>query len=563
MIKIKNLCIQYNHKKVIEHADLCFNKGKVYGISGESGCGKSSILQVIGLLQRQPYDSFTIGDIQVNQDNEEYLRKSTIGYVFQENNLWDDLSIYTNLQLYSLLNGLEIDEQYATDSLNKVNLSIDIKRKVGSLSGGEKQRLAIACAMLKDPEIIIADEPTSGLDHKNEGYIIELFQKLAHEYHKCVIIASHSKAVIQSCDFIYTIYEHKVESKDLSKKELFDYKQKEIPKSFYGFYIRKSKLIKGNKYLLLVMILSLITGSLVCLKNYKQYFIDQSLNELKSKSFSDIEIIQDYDVSFKDIEYYKKFDYVEDVQYFYEISYYNYKIRNLLDNDLSINECIITPSLSDSMNYSIGDVIYIDDLQIEVTVRDILEEPIDSFTSLNEKTIYLNLECFKNRSTNKLLLHIRNYSYVTKVIDNIEQMNLGILIIDQSANDRLNINYNENIVDRIHSLLLTMLIMVTVMICYIEWKDLQLHRYEFALLKANGMGNLNLDLMVIYRSAIQYIMMAAIGILLILVFNLMGGIMWYKGLVMILGLNIAIILIPAMLQIFTMNTFTPTILLKL
>ena len=201
MLEIKNLIKDYTSGNIVTHAlkniNLTFSGKGFYSILGPSGCGKSTLLNLIGLL-----DKPTSGEILINglstkdlKDSEiDELRNKKIGFVFQSYHLIKNLTVYENIELPLVLGGetnKEKIKQKIENILSKVQL-LDLKDKKSSdLSGGQMQRIAIARALINDPEIVLADEPTGALDSKTSIEIMNILKELSKEH--LVLLVTHNK----------------------------------------------------------------------------------------------------------------------------------------------------------------------------------------------------------------------------------------------------------------------------------------------------------------------------------------------------------------------------------
>ena len=158
-------------------------------ITGKSGSGKTTLLNIIGSL-----DNFTSGEILIkNKSTAEFTksdydayRNTYIGFVFQEYNLLDNMTIEKNIMLATELQGIKDNKEKVEEILDKVDLHDIAQRKPQELSGGQRQRVAIARALVKNPTIIMADEPTGALDSENSLQVMQLLKKLSKE--KLVIL---------------------------------------------------------------------------------------------------------------------------------------------------------------------------------------------------------------------------------------------------------------------------------------------------------------------------------------------------------------------------------------
>ncbi len=201
---VKNLNFGYKHKKsknvIIDNMNLAFRRGKVYGITGRSGTGKTTLLSLLGGLEKPDG-----GEILYEGNNIEHIglkkyRSEYVGLVFQHFNLLDYMSAVQNVKVSKDIahSQKETDIYRLLDSLGITKEKAD--RNVQCLSGGEQQRVAIACAIAKDAEIILADEPTGNLDSLTAVEIFNILKEIAHVKDKYVIIVTHSTEIAGLCD---------------------------------------------------------------------------------------------------------------------------------------------------------------------------------------------------------------------------------------------------------------------------------------------------------------------------------------------------------------------------
>lgn len=205
---MSTLSLQHIHKSyylgkeefpVLKGIDLTFDQGDFISILGESGGGKSTLMNIIGGLDRS-YDGDVIINGQRQKDKKEksmdQYRRDTIGFIFQSFNLINYLSVLGNVMTSLQMTKLSHKEQVkrAEELLNQVGLYEHRRKKPAQLSGGQKQRVAIARALASDPDIIIADEPTRALDSQNTKEVLKLLQGIARSG-KTVIVVTHSQEV--------------------------------------------------------------------------------------------------------------------------------------------------------------------------------------------------------------------------------------------------------------------------------------------------------------------------------------------------------------------------------
>ena len=192
ILEIKNLSKSFNNKNVLNNFSLEVNKGEIVSIIGPSGAGKSTLLRCICGLEK-----IEIGEIIINENrlSQKILKSSnlSVGMVFQDYNLFPQYSVLKNITL-TLTKVLKIDRKEADLIAKKLLLQMNLLDKINSypyqLSGGEKQRLAIARTLAINPKIICFDEPTSALDPKLVRNIFEIIKKLSNEG-TTILIVTH------------------------------------------------------------------------------------------------------------------------------------------------------------------------------------------------------------------------------------------------------------------------------------------------------------------------------------------------------------------------------------
>lgn len=191
MIEIKNLMKKYDQHILFDRFNYTIPDQAFTVIFGESGCGKTTLLNMIGALE--PVDSGSIivdqTDITIKHNQKMYLRKK-IGFLFQNFALVDHKTVRQNIELIhkNCRSGMSVEEV-----LSAVDLKDKIDAMVHSLSGGEQQRIALARLMFKQCDIILADEPTGSLDRKNADHIVGILKEL-NQSHKIIVMVTHDTA---------------------------------------------------------------------------------------------------------------------------------------------------------------------------------------------------------------------------------------------------------------------------------------------------------------------------------------------------------------------------------
>ena len=203
MLEIKEIKKIYQMGKVkveaLRGVSFYIDKGEFVAIMGPSGSGKSTLMHIIGCLDQPTEGSFIIGGKDVSKLNDDRLaeiRNKSIGFVFQQFNLLSRTSILHNVEIPLIYAGLKTKQrrEMAKQALVSVGLGDRVKHKPNEISGGEKQRAAIARALVNNPLIILADEPTGNLDTKTGEEIMKIFYKL-HQQGNTVIMVTHEAEV--------------------------------------------------------------------------------------------------------------------------------------------------------------------------------------------------------------------------------------------------------------------------------------------------------------------------------------------------------------------------------
>lgn len=197
MIKIHNLKKTFLDKTIFNDFNLEVKSGEFIGVYGKSGQGKTTLLNIIGTLEKPDSGEILIMDKSLeNRKTKRYLLRDEIGFIFQNYALIDNETVNNNLEI--ALKHKKMSKPHKKEAmysaLNEVGLIGYGEKKVHTLSGGEQQRIAIARLLLKDPSIILADEPTGSLDNENRDLIISLFKKL-HQKGKTIIVVTHDTSL--------------------------------------------------------------------------------------------------------------------------------------------------------------------------------------------------------------------------------------------------------------------------------------------------------------------------------------------------------------------------------
>ncbi len=219
IIEISNLTKIYNTFKkvrVLKKVSYKFRKGKIYSLIGPSGSGKSTLLNLISLIDRPSSGSINIEKKQINfnQSNKnDILRAKKIGIIYQQDNLLSDFTALENIYMASLAAGYNkrLSINKANDLLKKVGLSNRSEHYPSELSGGEKQRISIARALINNPQIILADEPTGSLDLETAKGIFDILKKQINS-NRIIIFATHNRFFANKSDCLLELVDGNIKT---------------------------------------------------------------------------------------------------------------------------------------------------------------------------------------------------------------------------------------------------------------------------------------------------------------------------------------------------------------
>ena len=199
---------------VLKNVNLKINKGELISLSGPSGSGKSTLLHIIALLDKPSSGEVFFKKKSFSKSNsfeKDQVRKKGISIIYQQNNLLADFDALENVAIPLINNGCKWNEaiKKATKVLSLVNLSKRLNHFPAELSGGEQQRVAVARALITEPDLILADEPTGSLDRKTANEIFSLFLKLKSK-NRAILYATHNRELSNKADYKLNILDGNV-----------------------------------------------------------------------------------------------------------------------------------------------------------------------------------------------------------------------------------------------------------------------------------------------------------------------------------------------------------------
>ncbi len=210
MVEARALTKNFGELQVLRGIDLQIGRAEVVSIMGASGAGKTTLLQILGTLDRPTSGSVTIDGVDpfsLSQRQLSAFRNTKIGFVFQFHQLLPEFTALENVMLPALIGGKTAPEAEAraAELLDFLSLSHRAGHKPNELSGGEKQRAAIARALVNNPSVVFADEPSGNLDSHNADELQSLFFSLREKFGQTFVIVTHDARLAQTCDRMIVI----------------------------------------------------------------------------------------------------------------------------------------------------------------------------------------------------------------------------------------------------------------------------------------------------------------------------------------------------------------------
>ena len=218
LLSAKNISKTFQGKKVLDNININVKEAEIVAISGASGAGKTTLLNILSTLDRPDrnnssslfIDNHEVFNLKENELAN--LRNQKIGFVFQFHELIPELNVLENICLPGWIKKDVDVKKKAKKLLNYFGLQEFANKKPLTLSGGEKQRVAIARSLINNPKIIFADEPTGNLDSKNSKILFDLFFKLRDDYNCSVVIVTHDEKSANICDRKLLIVDGKIKN---------------------------------------------------------------------------------------------------------------------------------------------------------------------------------------------------------------------------------------------------------------------------------------------------------------------------------------------------------------
>lgn len=205
MIELEGITKSFGALQVLKGIDLSIGKAEVVSIVGPSGAGKTTLLQIMGTLDKPDAGRIVLNDTEVNKLKSNQIaafRNKEIGFVFQFHQLLPEFTAIENVMIPALIGGKSatVAQKDAMEMLDFLGLAERAKHKPSELSGGEKQRVAVARALINHPSVVLADEPSGSLDTKNKEELHKLFFDLRDRLGQTFVIVTHDEGLAAQTD---------------------------------------------------------------------------------------------------------------------------------------------------------------------------------------------------------------------------------------------------------------------------------------------------------------------------------------------------------------------------
>ena len=509
MIEVKHINICYS-KTLLEDAKISLPQGKLICLIGKSGIGKSSLLYVLGLISKINYKTkYNFNGYQINLRNDEersLFRRQHIGYVFQENNILEYMTIEENFKWLAQLSSKLIDEETINNYLNLVRLSkLSIKKYPKHLSGGERQRLNIALALSKKPDLLLLDEPTSALDIKNRQQLISILKDILNYGRITILAVSHDEELKNESDCVYEIKDKKIklvsgEIQENKNNPLAMGMKQKLNRPLLNYAVTQLK--RNIKFYLISFFFSgIVLGGCVFFQGFNkdyQIMIDRTfgktrLTEIRASGINwSEELCQQVEQDSRVIKIYPYAQYIvnsieinnETVKKEIVIEFYNEQM-------IAGNGIYLSKSIQHIENSNSKLDIQINGESYEWRVAGEIPKDYASLYQSNKNVILIPIN-ESNIALHDYLIYVRDLKNVDEVMKYIRSLDSTVQFQNQGASIQL-IQAAVQSISRIGLIYTGIILAVIIMMLYVIYHRIISNRKsEIILLKANGLTKKNI-----------------------------------------------------------------------
>lgn len=510
MLKILDLNIQKEDFTLTSEQPLCFQEGHLHLIKGASGSGKTALLYILGLISdSMDFKYHYYGQNITTKKQKDLLKKREIGFVYQNFNMIETLNLYENLKMFASLKGQNLSKKKAKELLAMVRLEgISLSRLPSQLSGGQKQRFCLACILAKNPQVIIADEPTSALDQKNADMMMLILKRLAQDYHKIVIVSTHTKRYDGLADEVFHIQNGKVnclnlcaEMKVYNKRKL---KETKVKFDFYKVLLNHQLTQLFTKYRLFLVLSVLIFSFGIAMRQYFNYAMLDYENQIQQSIKDEVILttsIYDEDEA-KALE--DKVVALNNVKAIYPlyVSFGNIIDENGLESQVSIYPIYPFQVTEDVPNVFYGDssflgymdkkyTLQIGEKQNVYQLKDIIDEQRLSAYGELERTVFIPASEFSSENaffTGKYVIEMTNFEAFDGLKDALLLMNKDFEV--QNTFRDMMIIQNSMALNRIYQNIafVIMNVIIFVLLCYTLYHEFIDKKKMLCVYQANGLS---------------------------------------------------------------------------
>lgn len=604
---------------LIEEGTLEVQPGCLTVIKGASGKGKSSLLYMAGLLMDEPsrvycFDGYVVG----HQDNEmASFRQQYIGYVFQDNSLISHLTLYENLKLYADMVNRTFTLEEAVHLLHSFRISRDPKSRVTTLSGGEKQRLAIACAMVKQPRLLILDEPTSALDRKNSSLLLSILKQLAQSG-MMILIASHDPHVFEAGDVIYEIENRQLIRTDsrlmaVKEQESFNWQKHPLKLTFFmRYYLTYLKRNLGLQ-LMMMLLCGITMAILVSLPDIGETFLasqQQSLDQIANREIvvasEDLNGKGYYakdlpDLDKKQLESVLQLEHIQSVYPFFESDCYEVSVNGeMIQNDFVIqpyapdrqivSQCQMTGKALDQLYLTsraseLLGLTKLNDQTLsfstvlpngstftlqDVIVSGVLQNSVQNVYTGATAIIYVPVDWLPELAPQSLLIYADHFQNIKAVGESLQKINPEWNVFTHYLRDEsmLGMQYAFESIAPFISVILGIITVVLVALLYGRY--ITQRKKEICLLKVNGLSRWDTIRLLLIELLGQTLVVLAASLLALVMIQLGMQMLFdypmtmdYLGQLAVVGpLIFVIMLIPSLLALLIFQRMDVALVLR-